>query len=578
MAGDARYNNINRDRFQQGRERRAAWIEEFRQHYDIDKACEAVGVTRYAYRQWRARNPEFCMIVDAIKPGKLTGREEAPKWEGGFASFRKRYFGMDTPAFQQEIIHEYERTPLGNILMILMPPEHGKTTIFEDYASYKLATHPNWRFGIASEKQGMSKKVLGRVKKRMGAETSFPDYREVWGPFQPQAGDRQQPWGADYFNVYRKTSDDRDYSMAALGIDGQVAGSRFDHLHADDMQSKRNLNLTPKIVETFQQDWLTRPGEHGITTINGTRVGEGDIYEEFDELWDDRVLKIVRLPAITYDPVTLEEIPLWPERYNLEQLHRMEIKVGDEAWSRNYMQNPAAAKNRTFDDDAIAKSCNPMIGFHTRIDPMAFNVVTIDPSIGNRNGMASLYFNEGRCVVRKVREDRNLMSNEAILNTLEGELLEVRGLGGTVNEVVIETMAFQKGLAADKQLLDLVDVWGFAIRPHLTGLNKYDPDIGVPSMVADMRAGRLELAWADDPQTQTWMKELHRQMKAWRPGVRGNKLRQDLLMAVWFGWIRWKVLKGGETQDTSAWQTQALPWHVGGITQGIQLFREPGAA
>ena len=130
----------------------------------------------------------------------------------------------------------------------------------------------------------MARKILGRIRSRMEPHGPFPKYVAKYGPFVPQnqSGRKTaQSWGADYFNVFKKAShDERDYSMVSLGWRSKIAGTRTDHLHIDDIQSRVSLNLTEQMFEIFRQDWLTRPGENGRTSINGTRVGEGDFYEE----------------------------------------------------------------------------------------------------------------------------------------------------------------------------------------------------------------------------------------------------------------------------------------------------------
>lgn len=139
---------------------------------------------------------------------------------------------------------------------------------------------PEFRITVGSEGQDMSRKILHRVRSRMEAHGPYPAYVAQYGPFTPQndSGRRTlQPWGADYFNIFKKAEhDERDYSMVGLGWRSKIAGTRTDHLHVDDIQSRVSLNLSEQMLDVFRQDWLSRPGENGRTTINGTRVGEGD--------------------------------------------------------------------------------------------------------------------------------------------------------------------------------------------------------------------------------------------------------------------------------------------------------------
>jgi len=302
-----------------------------------------------------------------------------------FYVFRKHYFKMDTPDFQLELVNSYEHTPPGQITMILLPPEHGKTTLFEDYASWKLALEPSYRFTVGSESQGMARKILSRVKLRMDPDGPFPRYVNEWGPFIPQTKGRRkntgnadsairQPWGADFFNVYRKSDhDERDFSMVALGIGSQVAGTRTDHLHLDDVQSLNNISSAAKDAQKIRQDWFSRPGQRGRTTINGTKVEIGDIYEILEEELSSRVLNIIRLPAII-DRGNGPE-PLWPydeksqTGWTMEMLDRQREIVGEDAWNRNYMQKPVAKGDSTFTEESVGRCLNPLRSMLHDADP-----------------------------------------------------------------------------------------------------------------------------------------------------------------------------------------------------------------
>ena len=76
----------------------------------------------------------------------------------------------------------------------------------------------------------------------------------------------------------------------------------------------------------------------------------------------DGILKVIKFKAIMTDFETGIQTPLWPERYTLEMLDRQKRKVGQDAWDRNYMQNPGSSStNRTFTDEMIDQCLNPLI-------------------------------------------------------------------------------------------------------------------------------------------------------------------------------------------------------------------------
>lgn len=576
-------NTSNRKRDGQHAEsklRRANFLELVKEGHTIAQALAhpTVGVTQSAYKKWRERDKHFAADVDIARAGKDSVVGE---WNGSNASFAQTYFGTSFAWFQLLFIQELERTPPGNILMALWPPEHGKTTTYENYAGMKLATNPEWRGTVASENLTIAQKIVGRIKNRMEPEGPYPKFVSDWGPFKPQTGmgtgnKVSQPWGATYFNVFKKqTHDERDYSMMALGMGSSIVSTRTDHLHVDDVQSTKTLGQTDKIMTWFRQDALSRPGEHGITTIAGTRVGEDDFYERLmDDGELDGILKVIKFKAIMTDYETGEQTPLWPERYTLDMLDRQRRKVGQDAWDRNYMQAPGSSNtNRTFTDQAIERSLSPLISLQHPCTRGNLVYVGLDPALGGNNVVIACEVSpEGQLIVRRIREDTGLLQNEQIMGCL-GDVVQWCNIGGgRVSDVVIESMVFQRGLARDERLQDLAYYWGFACREHLTGWNKYDENIGVASMVSSFLSGEIVLPWAEDDLTRTEIGELIRQLKAWKPGKRGTKLRQDRVMALWFVWILWQSRwKSSDPNlgNPGMWQRQALPY--GGTKSGLVL-------
>ncbi len=544
-----------------GESTRALFMEGLREHGKIEAACRIAGVTRSAYDKWRQRIPDFAERADAVRHEALQ-RGDQP-WDGSFASFRGQFFDHMSPWFHIQAIDAYENTLPGNLTVILWPPEHGKTTLAEDYFCYKLATNPEFRITVGSEGQDMARKILSRIRSRMEPLGPYPRYVAKFGPFVPQnqSGRKTaQSWGADYFDVFKKQRfDERDYSMVGLGWRSKIAGTRTDHLHIDDIQSRVSLNLTEQMFEVFRQDWLTRPGENGRTTINGTRVGEDDFYQRVMEEIDSDLLQVIKFPAIITNKQGEPE-PLWPEMFSMEKLDRIRRKVGEEAWSRNYMQEPSSSMSATFTDDSIQKCLNPLRSVNHEPPKDCSIYIGLDPALGSNNCVVAATPHEGKLKILFVREDTGLTRNEQILGVVEDAVLQCMRNGASVSDVVIEAMVFQKGLSRDERLVEMTNRYGFRVREHLTGVNKYDETIGVPSMALSFMRGEIDIPYADDKSTRHMVDQLIRQLKAWRPLKRGTRLRQDQVMALWFIWILWRQRKQSFDVDSSQFNFKGLPW------------------
>lgn len=561
--------------------------------YLVGAACTEVGVSTSTFWAWRQREESFVAEVSAAKMiarARQLGRDGVPVTTGhdrifDFAMEREHFFGHDSPLYQLEVVEAFEQLGQGNILLILLPPNHGKTTLFEDWATLTLAHVPSLRIHVGSESITLSKKILSRVQSRL--ENSFADERMTelilkYGPFAPPTdGSKRghQPWAADHFDVWRKGEfDERDYSFAALGFGSQIIGSRSDHLHGDDLQSKKTLGQTETMIDTFVQDWLSRPGKDGVTTVVGNRVDEGDFYEALTERMDSDILSVVKYPAIVERDGVAQ--PLWPKTcpspcprhgadprrcpgWSMEELDKERRKHGAAIWERNWMQRPQAKLFKTFDDKTVDGCLVPLrsLGDITR---NAAHVIGLDPAIGNRstpgagrNALVTCEFTDKGITPVLIREDTNLTNNSQILAALEDQICTVRAAGGFVSDVVIEENAFAKGLVYDPQLEGLKRQYGFAVRPHTTGANKHDENIGVPSMVHTMLKDQLHLPWGDDDYTRLMVGELRAQFLAWKPSKRGTQLRQDILMATWFVWVLWRARRGASATNTQNqhWQT-----------------------
>lgn len=549
--------------FYEAKARRAKFLDAVAQGQTPRQVCEAMEISYNTYLKWRARFKDFAGMIDAAREG-VKASDLGRTWDGGFASFRSIYFKHDSPWHHNMIIDILENGREGEVVMVLIFPESGKTTTLEDYCSFKLALDPSFRITVGSETQNHARKVLRRVKGRMEPTGPAKEYVMRFGPFVPQTGGKrksQQPWGADYFDVFKKESfDERDYSMVALGATSQIAGTRTDLLIPDDMQSRKNLNQTERLVEDFRQDWLSRPGEHGRTVIIGTRVGIGDFYETL--LSEGVVDRLIKIPAIIKDDDGTEKAT-WPEYWPLDKLARQKVKVGPDAWHRNYMQDPQAAGDSTFTPEMIGECKNPLLSVNHEPSEGSILYLGLDPALGSTNAMViGKHDPAGKLIVCDAIKDMGFTRNEQIMVALERQIVRYQRNGTSITDVVIEAMNFQKGLANDQRLREMSEFYGFRITPHLTGVNKYDENIGVPSMALSFLRRDIVLPWADDDQTRDHVGSLEQELISWRPKERGSRLRQDLVMALWFMWILWRGRGTAAAADADQFRFKGSPYQL----------------
>jgi len=527
------------------RERRDSFLAAMMAGATVTQACERLNIPYMTYAKWRQREPEFKAAVDVLRSQGMVA--DPATWSGDFVSFRKSFFGFDTYWHQARIVDAIESASPQSVTMILVPPEFGKTTLLEDYTNFLLGPRDaNMRITIVSEGQPHARKLLRRVQGRMADTTRASGYIARFGPFYVAGQEKQgKPWSADFFTVNRADHDERDYSLEARGWRSAVAGTRTDLLLVDDIQSRRSLNLTTAMVETFRQDFLTRPGKDGRTIIVGTRVGRGDFYEA---LLDAGIVeRLVKLPATNADGESLCP-QMWPD----EALAKKRLQVGEETWWRNYMQAPRLSGTEVFTEKMVeAAKDHRVIG---AVNRGVGRICACDPALVGRAGFVTAAYSADSFEVTDALSVGNLATVEAILGHLETLAVKHR-----YETLVVEGVAFQRALVYDERLAALGRRYGFRIVGHTTGLNKLDEAIGVARMPSSFITGEISIPYGDEA-TRSVMDHLVEELTTWRPDIKTKHLRQDLVMALWFAWLYWQRVRASMGMSPQGWHRPGLPW------------------
>ena len=517
-----------------------AMVEEGR---TIRAACAEIGIKVSTYTTWRKTFPDFRHAVDAARMGSKTALDT--EYTGDFISFRKKFFGWDTYWHQREIIHAIEGARPGEIVLINVPPEHGKTTLLEDWCNFKLAQNPNARITYISEGLNHARKVLGRVANRMVDTRVAGEYIARFGPFKLPSD--RKPWSADFFRVWKADHDERDYSMEARGWKSRISGTRTDYLLIDDLQSTLSLNMTMRMIGVFRQDMLTRPGREGRIVIVGTRVGVGDFSEALVELEMVKPKNHIVLPAMRDGESLCPE--MWPTHL-LEERRKL---VGEDVWWRTYMQAPRASMDATFTEQMIDNAQDITRRVGEASEQMIAKVCGLDPALVGGNALHVAAYNAERYEILDVDHGRGLARVEAIL-----ERVEKLALRHHFDDLIVEANAYQKGLGEDERLKALSHEYGFRIHTHQTGKNKLDDAIGVARMPNSFIEKSISIPAADDA-SRAAMSVLVNQLRNWRADVATRNLTQDQVMAMWFAWLFWQK-KRRTLATTSNWSARGTPW------------------
>lgn len=530
-----------------------------------------IGREKSSYFDWRKKDEPFRLRVDGIRDFKRTG-ERVPVPD--FPEFCEQYLNM--PLFTHQLqwfdllegrdprdLHPSQTYERGdrNFLLVNCPPEHAKTfTLSISYATWRICKDPNVRILFVSKTQEMAKQMMYAVKNRL----THPQYMKLQLDFGPPGGWKEDSdvWAAD--KVYLGSARDgeqKDPTLQARGIGGQIYGMRLDLVFVDDAVVLSNAHEYEKQIRWIQQEVLTRGGPGAKLLVIGTRVDPIDLYSELRNperypsgsspwtyLAQPAVLEFAEKPDdwVTLWPRSNEpwqgllEAPgpdgLYP-RWDGKHLSKRRGLLAARTWALAYMQ-ASIAEDSVFRQEVIRASING------RRQP---GVMT-PGAIGHRpEGMEGLYVigsmdpaMTGNTGVIVMGVDRLLKRRYVLavynkpgatphwIRTTIKDLTDVYG----IHEWRIEKNAFQSFLTQDPELHEHLSGMGVRIHEHFTGKNKWDIDYGVASMAPVFESGFMEL-----PSTKSIeaCKQLVEQLITWAPET---KNKTDLVMALWFADVR----------------------------------------
>lgn len=554
--------------YEAGEERRRQYLNLLAAGKSHKDAQATMDIARSTYLAWRRKYPDFKASVDSLISARQDADPEA--WNGTPSSWRKSYLGFDTYWHQAKMDEALESCPPMGVVLVLVPPEHGKTTWVGDTITRLVSHDPFVRITYISEGIGHARKAVRRQKRRLTDFKKHPDLIARFGPFH--ADDSDEPWTADYFVVDGATHDEQDYTMEARGWKAAIAGTRTDLLIIDDIQSRKSLGLTAEMVTTFQQDFLTRPGKTGKTIIIGTRVGLGDFYQALiDNELVDRVVELPATEAGVVVPCPLgdecdtpdvpHEKPLCPELWDTHSLAKRRKQVGEDVWWRTYQQQPRPAGDSTFTEAMTDRAKNHYRTLGQGLEvcegvaKRGYGIMSLDPALGGGNALTVWDCDAERMWLLDSSRRFGLAQTEQILT----EIAIFAGLYRP-RVLVVEAVAFQKGLANDERLRLIAAQFGFRIVPHTTGLNKLDELIGVASMDTAFHVGSFDFPYAT-VEAKAKVDLLVGELNVWRADVPTRKLRQDLVMSMWFAWLEWMRIRSSlvPREGDSPWKRRTMP-------------------
>jgi hypothetical protein len=551
-------------------------------------ACKAAQRSVNTYRYWLKYDVEFRDAVRTLRSTKSNPGPLGPPDPGDFEVFRRRFLNSRTFTHQMQWVDLLEgREPRGlhpstiyerghlNRLLINTPPNHAKsTTLTMDYPVFRICRNPAVQIIIVSKTQQQAKKYLYGIKQRL----THPRFARLQATFAPAEGFRAaaDQWTADKIYL-RRDSDQKDPTVEALGLGGQIYGSRADLIICDDVVTLANAHEFEKQMDWLRQEVASRFGANGCLLVVGTKVAPKDLYSELrnPEHYTTGVSPYTRLaqPAVLemaenqQEWVTLwprSDVPFDPERHEVpdgdnlyprwtpERLHEVRNEQGPKKWSLVYMQQELS-DDAVFDAERVRGSRNQFrrpgrlqAGKRGQRDSGMdglFVIAGLDPAMVGDTAIVVLGVDR-LTRMRYVLDVR--VKTGAGARWIREQIREVTELL-SVNEWRVEKNAFQGFLTQDPEINEWLASQGVVLQEHHTGRNKWDADYGVASMALLFDQGLIEL-----PTTTQFVagQTLVEQLVTWAPETRN---KTDCVMALWFAEIRAREVIRTQIHRTSSY-------------------------
>ena len=353
---------------------------------------------------------------------------------------------------------------------------------------------------------------------------------------------------------------------------GQIYGARADLIILDDCITTANAHEYEKQINWLQKEVITRLGKNGKLLIVGTRIAPTDFYKELRDpkYWSNgkSPFTYMGMPAVleykekVEDWVTLwgrsdipwdgdEDTPdadgLYP-KWNGEALNKRRGEVTASTWALVYQQEDVT-EDAIFSAPLVQGCVNGMrkrgpldpekLGHPSRVN--GYTIIGFDPAMTGNSAFVVINYNAADSRIY-VLDCINMSepSPQKIRDMIEELVIKYRP-----NELRVEINAHQKGYALDDDLRNWLAQYGCDLKPHFTGKNKWDTNMGVASMstfFGTMRDGKFQDNNSIEfPSTEgsEGMKALLQQLMTWKPNTKG---KTDCVMALWFAVLRAKEL------------------------------------
>jgi hypothetical protein len=479
-----------------------------------------------------------------------------------------------------------------NRLLVNVPPEHAKSTVITvNYSTYRIALNPNIRIIVVSKTLNKAREFVYAIKQRL----SHPRWLKLQTAYGPEGGWKQDAdtWRTDtvYLGGDARNSSEKDPTLQALGMGGQIYGARADLIILDDCITTANAHEWESQINWLQKEVITRLGKNGKLLVVGTRIAANDLYKELrnPKHWSGgrTPFTYMGMPAVLeYKEKPEDWVTLWKEsdvpwdgdddtpnengfypKWDGQALFKRRSEVTPSTWALVYQQEDIQ-EDSIFPPVLVQGATNGMrkrgplkpgaAGHPAQVE--GHTVIGFDPAMAGNAAFVVCTYNraDGRIYVAECI-NMSEPTPQKIRATIEELTIRYRP-----QEFRVEINAHQKAYSLDDDLRNWLAAHGVRLDAHFTGKNKWDTSFGVASMsnlFGTERDGKFQknnILELPSSEGSEGIKALTQQLLTWKPDTKG---KTDTVMALWFAVIRIRELMQSASRTSqyasNRWATRA---------------------
>lgn len=262
-------------------------------------------------------------------------------------NLRKGWFIKDLACKLQEFYEAYERGERP-VMLIMAPPQHGKSFSLHDFIAWVMGKNPNIRaiYGSYSEDLGerANLAIQRTVDDRSKYGRVFPDTR-----FAFQRGENI---GNYLRNLSMLEIVGQKGSFQNTTVQGQITGKGLEFGVIDDPLKGRaeasSRKTRDKTWNWFMDDFYSRFSEYAALILTMTRWHVDDPGGRLEEMFPNVIKVKYKAIASSDEPYRKKGEALFPEFKSLEFLNKRRMTYTNASWQSLYQQSPIIAGGGTF--------------------------------------------------------------------------------------------------------------------------------------------------------------------------------------------------------------------------------------